>query len=288
MADAVVLESNSICSQLSAFSLGLNREAGQKGDTVRVTVLSAVEADDFDETTNNYSAGDHTDEGVDIPLSKHKVAKAHYTDREFAESPVDFFKQKGVQCARGLATAVCKDAFSIVTKANFALEADLALAEFGLEKVTQLVTLCEDSNIDPASVSLVLQGVYYSKLMEKLDATRFGSDDAIQRGVIPNLYGFSKIIRAPLLKSAQPGLGGFLCTGDAIGVGMRYLQPQSPKVYEEVGQAYDEASGILYGIRRFGEAATGKNHIAVEALYGRAAVNKKGLIRLIASNAKAA
>lgn len=281
-ADTVVEESGAILTQLSAFSLGLNREAGQKGDTVRVPVIGAVEADDFDATTNNYSAGNHTDEGVDIPVDQHKVAKAHYTDKEFAESPVDYWRAKGRQCSRGLARSVVADTFGIIN-GTFTLAKDLPLAEFGTAVVTQLVTLCEDSNIDAAEAALVLSGVYYSKLLEQLDATRFGSADAIQKGVIPNLYGFGKIVRAPLLKTANAALAGFISLPRAIGVGMRYLQPQSPKVYEETGKAYDEASGILYGIRRFGEAATGKNHIAVEALYGRKALDKKALIRLVAA-----
>ena len=280
--DTVVEESGAILTQLSAFSMGLNKEAGQKGDTVRVPVLSSVAAADFDADENNYASGGHTDEGVDITVDKHKLAKAGYTDKEFSESPVDYWKGKGRQCAKGLSKAVVVDAFALIN-GTFTLKADMPLAEFGTKVVTTLVTLAEDNNIDPAAASLVLSGVYYSKLLEELDATRFGSADAIQKGIIPNLFGFGKIVRAPLLKTANAPLAGFICLPQAIGIGMRYLQPQSPKVYEEIGQAYDDAFGILYGIRRFGEAATGRNHIAVEALYGRSAIDKKALIRLVAA-----
>jgi len=278
-ADEAVLAMNAILTNIAGFSLGLNREAGQKGDNVRVPIISVVAAGDFDATTNNYSAGDHTDEGVDIPVNRHKVAKAAYTDREFLESPVDYWKKKGAQCVKGLGKAVVKDVFGLIT-GTYTLSEDLPLAEFGTETVANLVTVAEDNGIDPAEATLTLQGVYFSRLIAQLDTQKFGGDEAIRRGVIPALYGFAQIVRAPLLKSANPALAGMISMPQAIGVGFRYCEPQSKAVYEETGQAYDDASGMVFGIRRFGEASTGNNHIATEALYGAKAVDKKALIRL--------
>lgn len=281
MAEAAIVEANGLLTNIAAFSTGLNREAGQKGDTVRVPIISAVEAADFDSVSNNYAAGDHTDEGVDVPVNKHKVAKAAYTDQEFAESPVNFWEAKGISCGRGLAKAVVKDTFTLIN-GTFAKSADVPLAEFTKQYVTTLVTLAEDNDIDPAEATLTLQGVYFSALLAELDSNVYGGNDAIQSGKIPNLFGFGNIVRAPLLKSAMPTLAGFISLPQSIGIGFRYLQPQSTKVYEETGQAYDDASGVLFGVRRFGEAATGNNHLAYEALYGAKALDKKALIRLMA------
>lgn len=279
-AEAVVMAANSIMTNIAAFTLGLNKEAGQKGDIVRVPIIDVVEADDFDADDNNYAAGDHTDEGVDIPVTRHKVAKCRYTDKEFLESPVNYWEKKGRQCTRGLGKAVVKDVFGLID-AGFTLKATVPLAEFGVETVTGFVTLAEENGIDPAEATLTLQGVYFSKLLAGLDTQKYGGDEAMRKGVIPELYGFRQIIRAPLLKAAKPDLAGFISMPQAVGVGFRYCEPQSKKVYEESGQAYDEETGVLYGIRRFGEAATGRNHLAVEALYGAKAVDKKALIRLL-------
>lgn len=281
-AEAVVEANGAILTNISAFTLGLNKEAGQKGESVRVPIIDVVEAGDFDEDNNNYAGGDHTDEGVDIPLNRHKVAKCRYTDKEFLESPVNYWEKKGRQCVRGLGKAVVKDVFGLIG-ADFAKKETVALAEFGVDKVTGFVTLAEENDIDPAEATLTLQGVYFSKLLAGLDTAKFGGDEAIRKGVIPELFGFRQIVRAPLLKAANAGLAGFISLPQAIGVGFRYCEPQSKKVYEEVGQAYDENAGFLYGIRRFGEAASGKNHLAVEALYGAKAVDKKALIRLLAA-----
>ncbi len=281
-ADQVVLTTNVIMTNIAGFTLGLNKEAGQKGDVVRVPIIDVVEAGDFDATNNNYASGDHTDEGVDITVNRHKVAKCGYTDLEFLNSPVDYWKQKGGQCVKGLGRAVVKDVFGLIG-ADFALKDTVPLAEFGVDKVTGFVTLAEEAGIDPAEATLTLQGVYFSKLLAGLDTQKYGGDEAMRKGVIPELYGFRQIVRAPLLKSAKPDLAGFISLPQSIGVGFRYCQPQSPKVYEEVGQAYDDATGVLYGIRRFGEASTGRNHLAVEALYGAKAVDKKALIRLLAA-----
>lgn len=281
MADAAVLEVNSILSNLTGISIGLNKEAGQKGDNVRVPVISTVEADDFDATTNNYAAGDHTDEGVDIPVNRHKVAKCKYTDKELAEAPVKYWEAKGKQCAKGVAKAVVKDVFGLINGV-FTKKADIKLAEFTTAYIANLVTTCEEQNIDPAEATLTLKGTFFSKLLAELTAEKFGGSEAIRNGVIPGLFGFKQIVRAPLLASANAALAGFISLPQAIGLGFRYLQPDSVKCYEEVGQAYDDATGILMGIRRFGEAATGTNHLAMEALYGAKAVDKNALLRLLA------
>ncbi len=282
-ADQVVLVTNAIMTNLAGFTLGLNKEAGQKGDVVRVPIIDVVEAGDFDATDNNYSSGDHTDEGVDITVNRHKVAKCGYTDLEFLNSPVDYWKNKGGQCVKGLGRSVVTDVFGLITAGSFAKKDTVPLAEFGVEKVTAFVTLAEENNIDPSEATLTLQGVYFSKLLAGLDTQKYGGDEAMRKGVIPELYGFKQIVRAPILKAANPALAGFISLPQAIGIGFRYNQPQSTKVYEEVGQAFDDATGVLYGIRRFGEAATGRNHLAVEALYGAAAVDKAALIRLLAA-----
>jgi hypothetical protein len=281
-AEEAVTVTNAIMTNVAGFTLGLNKEAGQKGDVVRVPIIDTVEAGDFDADGNNYAAGDHTDEGVDIPVSRHKVAKCGYTDTEFLESPVDYWKKKGGQCVRGLGKAVVKDVFGLID-GTFTKKDTVALAEFGVDKVTAFVTLAEDNDIDPAEATLTLQGVYFSRLLAGLDTAKFGGDEAIRKGVIPELFGFRQIVRAPLLKAAKPDLAGFISLPQSIGLGFRYCEPQSKKIYEEVGQAYDDATGVLYGVRRFGEAATGRNHLAVEALYGAKAVDKKALIRLLAA-----
>lgn len=281
-AEAVVEANGAILTNISAFTLGLNKEAGQKGESVRVPIIDVVAAADFDADNNNYAGGDHTDEGVDIPLNRHKVAKCRYTDQEFLESPVNYWEKKGRQCVRGLGKAVVTDVFGLIGN-DFTKKAELALAEFNVDKVTGLVTLAEENDIDPSECTLTLQGVYFSKLLAGLDTAKFGGDEAIRKGVIPELYGFRQIVRAPLLKSANAALAGFISLPQSIGVGFRYCEPQSKKAYEEVGQAYDENAGFLYGIRRFGEASTGRNHLAVEALYGAKAIDKKALIRLLAA-----
>lgn len=282
MAEAAIVEANGILTNLAAFTTGLNREAGQKGDTVRVPIISSVDAGDFDEDENNYAAGDHTDTGVDISVDQHKVAKAKYTDREFSESPVNFWEKKGQACGKGLAKAVVSDVFRQIN-GNYTKKADVPLAEFTKKYVTTLVTLAEDNDIDPAEATLTLQGVYFSALLAELDSNVYGGSEAIQSGRIPNLFGFGQIVRAPLLKSANAALAGFISLPQSFGLGFRYLQPQSSKVYEETGQAYDEKSGVLFGIRRFGIPSTGTNHVAYEALYGRKQLDKKALIRLLAA-----
>lgn len=280
MAESAVTEANSILTNISSFSIDLNKEAGQKGDSVRVAVIGSVEAADFDEAENNYAAGNHTDTGVDIPVNNHKVAKTKYTDKELSESPVKYWEKKGKACGKACAKAVVSTAFQLVN-GLYSLKSDVPLAEFGLKYATTLLTLCEDNNIDPAEASMTLQGEYFSALLAQLDANVYGGTEAIRSGTIPGFLGFKEVKRAPLLKSAQPTLAGFISLPQCMGIGFRYLEPDSKKVYEETGMAYDDESGVIMGIRRFGEPATGVNHLAMESLFGAKQLDKKALIRLI-------
>ncbi len=280
MAEAAVTEANSILTNISSFSIDLNKEAGQKGDTVRVAVIGSVEAGDFDEVINNYAAGDHTDAGVDIPVNQHKVAKTKYTDKELSESPVKYWTLKGKACGKGCAKAVVSTAFGLIN-GLYTKKADVPLAEFGLKYATTLITLCEDNDIDPAEASMILQGDYFSALLAQLDANVYGGSEAIRSGTIPGFLGFKEVKRAPLLKKAQPDLAGFISLPQCMGIGFRYLEPDSKKQYEETGMAYDDESGVIMGIRRFGVASTGVNHMAFESLFGAKQLDKKALIRLI-------
>lgn len=284
-AEAIVMGLKARLTNVKAFAMSLDRDLGKtNAGTVIVPVLGDVEAAPFDESTNNYETGDTTDEGVSVPINTHVVAKAKYTDRQLMNSPRGLLEKKGLKCGHAIGKSVVSSVFGLVTKASFSREIKIAFADWTPERVAALVDEIAQLELDPAACSLTLNGAMYSKLLGKLSVNQQGESvmDA-KAGVIKGLYGFGNIIRADLLKGANPNVLGFVNLPEALAVGSQYIEPGSPKPYEEVGMAYDDEAGIVVGLRRFGSAATGLNSIAVECLYGAKAINSKALVRLVAA-----
>lgn len=283
-AEAVALGARTRLTNIKAFSMSLDTDLNNtNAGTVIVPVLGDVTAAPFDEDSNNYETGDTTDEGVSVVADQHVVAKAKYTDRELMSSPKTILEKKGEKCGYAIGRSVVIAAFGKITKGSFSKEIKIALADFGPERVASLADDISDLDIDPASCSLTLNGPLYSRLLGQLSLAQYGDVVDVKAGLIKGLYGFGQIVKADLLKGAVPTLLGFANTPDALAIGSKYVQPGSSKVYEEVGMAYDEAAGIVVGIRRFGSAAKGTNSLAVECLYGIKAVNTKQLVRFVAA-----
>ena len=77
-----------------AFSLDLSDEAKQVGDKVRVPLITADEADDFNSSTNNYKAtkSDLTDR--EVAIDKRKLAKFGIDDLQAAIHNPNWWERK--------------------------------------------------------------------------------------------------------------------------------------------------------------------------------------------------
>ncbi len=263
-----------------AFSLDLSDEARQVGDKVRVPLVTADTADDFDATTHNYkaTAADLTDR--EVAIDKRKLAKFGITDAQSAANNPNWWERKAEANANACAAAALTDILSLITPANFGDDAEdkvaLALAAVSLKGVAAIRAAAVKKGLNPAICALVLNSDYYSALLGCLDSAVYGGAEVVRTGVIPNLLGFAKVVEAPTLI-----IPGFVNHPDAIAVANRYLAPVAPDSYQEVGTAKDEDSGLTVGVRKYGDPDTGLLSVSCELCYGREIGNADALLRIV-------
>lgn len=263
-----------------AFSLDLSAEAKSVGSKIRVPLITADTADDFNASTHNYKATGANLTDREVSIDKRKLAKFGITDANAAEHSPGWWEGKAEANANACAKAALDDILGLVTGANFGdTDADkiaCPLAGFTLKTVAAIRAKAVAKDLSPSMSSLVLNSDYYSALLALLDAATLGGAEVIRTGILPGLFGFAAVVEAPSF--ATPG---FVCHKDAIAVANRYLAPVEPRSYQESGTATDEESGLTVGVRKYGDPDTGLLSVSCELAYGREIGNAAALLRIV-------
>lgn len=285
-ADSALKKFNDFLAPIDAFSVGFNAEAARKGDTIRVPVFPTVTAGAY---AGDYSGTDQTITGVDISLNQHVFYSVAFTDAELAESPADYFGNMGAQLGKAVAKKVLTTVLANITAANYGNAAGdklvVAEASFAATSVTSIRQKLAAKGINAMDAALVLSLGNYASLLNSnnLLAYAIGNNATQQTGKIPSLYGFENVIESNIVPSNSENLTGFACAKQAIGVGMRYLAPQSKESLIDAGMVSDDESGVTLGVRIIPDQLHGKVHYVVEALFGSAVTDGSALVRVLSA-----
>lgn len=282
--NALITEGNTVLAPLQAFSLDLSREVvNAKGDTIEATVFGATTAAAFNATSNNYGTSQGSTRSVPVVMTTHLKDSFSIDDKKALTSPVPYFTGAGKACADSLGAGVLSAVFALLTVAKYSQESIVTLASIAKANFAALRKVATDAKINPRQASLVLNSDYFAALLALLDSNTYGGSEAIRSGVVPGLFGFAKVIEAPSLPTAE-NLVGFIAKPEALAIAARYLQPQAPGAYEEVGQMYDDATGLTFGVRKLANGLTGEVIQTTEALFGATECEVKSLVRLISAS----
>lgn len=285
-ADSALKKFNDFLAPIAAFSTGFNAEAARKGDTIRVPVFPTVTAGTY---AGDYSGTDQTITGVDISLNQHVFYSVAFTDRELAESPADYFGNMGAQLGKAVAKKVLTTVMANITAANYGNAAGdklvVAEASFAASSVTSIRQKLAAKGINAMDAALVLSLGNYASLLNSnnLLAYAIGNGTTQQNGKIPALYGFENVIESNIVPSNSENLTGFACAKQAIGVGMRYLAPQSNAALIDAGMVSDDESGVTLGVRIIPDQLHGKVHYVVESLFGSNVTDGAALVRVLSA-----
>jgi hypothetical protein len=286
IADAAVLEFNLALAPLRAFSLDLSPAATQPGAKVTVPVFATRTAIPF---AGNYAGGDSTVIGVDVTLNQHIFNSAHVTDREVAESSIDYLNNLGKQGGRSVAKGVLDFFFGLVTAANFGNAAGDKLIQapnsVTANTVADLRNKAVAKGMMPSDCALVLNSAAFTSLLKDttLTSSMYGGPEVIRSGTIPSLFGFRQVIESPTLPTNAENLIGFVAAPQAIAGAMRYLRPVSTEGLADSGMVSDEQTGATLGFRVIPEQLAGKTHYVTEALFGASKVDGKTIVRLLSA-----
>jgi len=279
-AEKAVVAATAKLAPLMAFSTGFKAAETQKGSSVIVPLFANKTAAAYNKTTNNYASGDADVAGVSVPVDKHYVAGSAFEDIDFVETDAPFWQGAGEAIGKGLGKGILAAAFANITAAKFAKATKMSEADANnIKNWALLRKAADEADFDASESVVLLSSTHFAYLLSLLDASKYGGIDAVQRGVIPGLFGFAAVISAPTLPTTA-NLVGAIAHPQCMAVAGRLLKAQSTAAYDEIGYSSDDSSGLAIGWRRFGDPKTGTNYYAGEALFGVEKLNGNALVRI--------
>lgn len=278
MSNRIIDALHTLLAPLYSFSLDLSDDAAKIGDTIRVPLIAAEAANDYDPEHHNYKSGKSDLKDREVKINKRKLAKFGIDDEQAAAFAPAWWERKGSANANAVAAAVLSDLYALVTPENFGdKEGDSVkapLANFNPKVVAKIRAGAVNKNLNPRLSSLCLNSDYFSALLGTLDAQVYGGSEAIRTGRIEGLLGFKEVVEVPGFKAGP----GWVNHPDALAVANRWLKPVAPESYSETGYVTDDQTGLVIGIRQYGDPDTGTLSVSAECAYGIEVGNENALL----------
>lgn len=246
----------------------------RKGAAIVIPTFDVADAADFNETSNNYFSGTNEVDAATVTLDKHMVKSLMITDRNIAETEIQFNRDAGIAIGDCLGKAMYKYVVDMINDVNITKSENVTLTT--KQAFADLFKAVYDNELDISETVLMLTPEYFAKLLGTLDSNVYGSRDAIVGGNIPGLYGFKAVVCAP---SMQTGLKGALVDRNSIGIAARYLEPMAG-AYVGAWKAADPVSGMPIGFRLATDLSNGHRYLAGEFLVGAKVVRPAGCVLL--------
>lgn len=270
--EKAIIASRKYIAKTREFATDFSAEAVAPMTTLAIPVYNGKQANDFDESTNNYGNTDGSTFFVEVKFEKHPKTTFSFSDKEFTE-----YNSSSVWTNAGKAAGeqVGKAIFSAVTGAVSATNMPATHTLSGStmkKKIANLRKACADNNVDPTKCVVLLDPTNFGDLIGELDDDVYGGPEAIRDGIIRNLYGFKSVIEATE-PFGDTSAKGAIVPEDAIVIASKVL-PADSAAYTELGYEQDAESGLTLGYRRFTKPETGRSYATVECLFGVGVAHK--------------
>lgn len=300
--------------KVSLFSTNFSDEAAQPGETLKVPIFLAGAAKDFDAQTSNYEDASGSVTWVPIKFDIHKHSTFQFNDKDFLDTSLTLWDNAGLASGQAIAQALVdtiagginsttvptsgldpnyvqegstgKTKGGVVIPSFTAANATLFKASTGnslKKQVAKLRAVCKKKGIKPSRSVLALNSDSFAELLDLLDSNIYGGTAAIQDGIIPRMFGFKAVMECD--EWANDNMVGAVIQEDSLAIAGRVVPVGAPGQYEEIGTTTDEGSGLVLGIRRHGNPATGANYATIEALFGHKLLQPTKIIRLVSDGA---
>ena len=256
---------------LSVLTTSYSAEVVRRGATVEVPLIANLTATTFD---NSYESTGGTMNNVSISIDKHQIVTVSLSDTEYSKSSVAEISKFAVQQGRALAQAVLTNVFNLfVTTASSAAQYTASVTGASAFTITNARTLrkaLSDEKVPLTDRSLILDSTLYDSLLSQtglLDASQFGSRDAIVDGRVPRVLGMN-VYESVILPSNSITLKGLAVHPNAAAVAIRALEPQAPSEYLAAQVVTDPQTGISLGMRRHYAPSSGRHFVTYECVFG--------------------
>jgi len=274
---------------LSGFSTDFGPEAAQKMETLRVPVATAINAADYNASSNNYAKGGGQVDGSLVTLNKHLVSTWDLTDLMAGKTPAKVWEAMAREAAAGLARGVFQYVIGLIVAGTYGNTTNehklvVAPASFDLDDLADLDALLSKKNaLGPRTAIMTVD---YATALKKdnqiQDASAFGSDSVIRTGKfnVPmyNISAYETNAFPTALTNEYTGV--VLAVPQAIALAMRPVSPQEQNT-TRYAVISDSDTGISMGYREFYQDATGTLNGCFEVLLGATAVQTTGAVRVV-------
>lgn len=262
---------------ISDFSHNFRELEDRKGASIVIPSFSLSAAAEFDAATNNYFSGVNEIDSAVVTLDKHFVKSIMITDRDLAETEVQFNRDGGIAIGDTLGRALYGYVVGMINSTTVSKSEVFTGAS--KQAFADLFKVVYDNDMDIGQTVLMLNPTMFAKLLGTLDANIYGGVDAIRGGRIPNLYGFKSVVCAPNMVES---LNGALVDVNSIGVAMRYLAPMAG-AYVNAWQASDPINSMPIGFREATDLGSGYRYLAGDFIAGAKVIRPAGVVRLTAN-----
>lgn len=247
----------------------------RKGASIVVPRFELSAAAEFNADTNNYCGGVNEIDAATVTLSSHYVKALAVTDRDMAETEIQFYRDGGTAIGDALGRAIYANVVGMMAGDPDVLSASVTLNS--KQAFADLFATVYEKGLDIDEAVLLLSPANFAKALGTLDSYVYGGSEAVRGGRIPGLYGFKSVVCAPNLGE---GIDGYIVDRNSIGLAARYLEPMSG-AYVAAWQSSDANSGFPIGFRAFQNLCTGSRNLAGEVLFGAKVIRPTGIVKLV-------
>lgn len=310
-ANEIIMKLEKSITKVSQFTTNFTAEATTPGTALLIPVIYDTEAQAFDRKTNNYLTANGSLVYASMQFKHHIKHSFGFTAKDFTlVNGTAFWTKSAEASTRALSRKIANVVFGMINKTNIPTSGKDYTELFDKDGVTviggegsplsfsaanrkvvgtgtftkgiaaSLRAACEAADIPVGDTILALNPVKFAELLNTLDAQLYGGPEAIRDGIVPNLYGFKAVVEVNEMPSDDNQIGA-LIPSTAIAVASRILPVQNPQLFQEVGVATDERSGLAVQLRRAGDAATDDSVATAECLFGVTLIQPTKIVRLV-------
>ena len=263
--------------KLQDFAKNYNELEDRPGTAIVIPTYYLSAAADFDAESNNYASGVNEIKSANVILNKHLVKSVAITDRDIADTGVQFVKDAAAGIASVIGRGLNQYVMGMFNSTNIPLSASINLSTKA--GTTNLYKVAADNGLDVADSIVILTPTQFAALLPHVDFMQYGGTEAIRYGYVPGYAGFKSVVCSTYLPE---GVDGVIVNRNTVGIATRYLAPLAG-AYPSTWRAVDPNSGFTIGFRLFADLATGTRYLAGEALVGAGIFyDGKKAVRLIA------
>ena len=263
--------------KLQDFAKNYNELEDRPGTAIVIPTYDLSAAADFDAASNNYASGVNEIKSANVILNKHLVKSVAITDRDIADTGVQFVKDAAAGIASVIGRGLNQYVMGMFNSTNIPLSASINLSTKAGS--TNLYKVAADNGLDVGDSIVILTPTQFVTLLPHVDFMQYGGTEAIRYGYVPGYAGFKSVVCSTYLPE---GVDGVIVNRNTVGIASRYIAPLAG-AYPSTWRAVDPNSGFTIGFRLFADLATGTRYIAGEALVGAGIFyDGKKAVRLIA------